>query len=248
MDDNKNRRNPSTSENIDLSYDKNAEEIVLGGILGLEGAINDVVTILTPEMFYVKRNRIVYEAVLGLERNNDPVDVITVSDKLRSLGELEEVGNYHFLVTLTNRVAEAVRLPFYARIIKQKFVQRELACFGMELARMAMDDTVDVENTLTFASNGMDKITGALASDGRMNHIQKAVEDALNEASIREQQAKKGLISGVPSGLKSLDCLLHGFKPADLVIIAGRPGSGKTSVFMHIAKTAALSSKHPFFY
>jgi replicative DNA helicase len=71
-----------------------------------------VITILTPEMFYVKRNRIVYEAVLGLERNNDPVDIITVSDKLRSLGKLEEAGNYHFLVTLTNRVAEAVRLPF----------------------------------------------------------------------------------------------------------------------------------------
>ena len=248
MDDNKSKGKESTWENIDMSYDKNAEEIVLGGVLGLEGAINDVITILTPEMFYMKRNRIVYEAVLALEKDNDPVDIITVSDKLRSLGKLEEAGNYHFLVTLTNRVAEAVRLPFYARIIKQKFVQRELACFGMELARMAMDDTVDVENTLTFASNGVDKITGALASDGQMNHVRKAVEDALNEAATREQQAKRGVISGVPSGLKSLDDILHGFKPSDLVIIAGRPGSGKTSVFLKIAKSAALRNKHACLY
>ena len=96
MDDNKSKRKQSTSENIDMSYDKNAEEIVLGGVLGLEGAINDVITILTPEMFYMKRNRIVYEAVLALEKDNDPVDIITVSDKLRSLGKLEEAGNYHY--------------------------------------------------------------------------------------------------------------------------------------------------------
>ncbi|WP_270487844.1 replicative DNA helicase [Butyricimonas synergistica] len=237
-----NKRNPLTSENIDFAHDKNAEEIVLGGILSIDGAINDVIAILSVDMFYLKRHQIIYTAILALESNNDPVDLVTVSDKLRSMGKLEEIGNYHFLVSLTNRVAEAIRLPFHARIIKQKYVQRELTSFGMQISRMAMDNTVDVDNTIAFASNGIDKINENLASHGRMSHIQKAVEGAMIETVSREQQAKKGIVSGVPSGLKGLDDVLHGFKPADLVVLAGRPGSGKTSVMMCIAKAAALSN------
>ena len=167
-----NKRNPLTSENIDFAHDKNAEEIVLGGILSIDGAINDVIAILSVDMFYLKRHQIIYTAILALERNNDPVDLVTVSDKLRSMGKLEEIGNYHFLVSLTNRVAEAIRLPFHARIIKQKYVQRELTSFGIQISRMAMDNTVDVDNTIAFASNGIDKINENLASHGRMSHIQ----------------------------------------------------------------------------
>ena len=243
----KNKQKLQTSGSIDeLPFDRNAEEIVLGAILAEEGAINDVISIIVPDMFYVKRHGIIYEAVLALENSNEPVDLVMVSEKLRLMGKLEEVGNYHFLVSLTNRVAQAVRLPFYARIIKQKYIQRELTFLGMEISRMAMDDTVDVDNTMIFASNGIDKLNETLTSNGRMNHISKAVEGAINEALVREQQAKKGLMSGVPSGLKSLDGILHGFKPSDLVIIAGRPGSGKTSVFLKIAKAAALEKPRDF--
>ncbi len=245
----KNKQKLQTSGSIDeLPFDRNAEEIVLGAILAEEGAINDVISIIVPDMFYVKRHGIIYEAVLALENSNEPVDLVMVSEKLRLMGKLEEVGNYHFLVSLTNRVAQAVRLPFYARIIKQKYIQRELTFLGMEISRMAMDDTVDVDNTMIFASNGIDKLNETLTSNGRMNHISKAVEGAINEALVREQQAKKGLMSGVPSGLKSLDGILHGFKPSDLVIIAGRPGSGKTSVFLKIAKAAALSGQYSCLY
>lgn len=242
MDDNKSKHNLPISESTDFAYDKNAEEIVLGGILALEGAINDVITILSADMFYLKRHQVIYTVILTLESNNDPVDLVTVADKLRSIGKLEEVGNYHFLVSLTNRVAEAIRLPFYARIIKQRYIQRELAYFGMQVTRMAMDDTVDVDSTITFVGNGVDKINGSLASNGRICHIRQAVEGAVTETVLREQQAKKGIVSGISSGLKGLDDVLHGFKPADLAVIAGRPGSGKTSVMMWIAKASALSN------
>ncbi len=213
------------------------EEAVLGALL-LEGdSITTVQEFLTADAFYVKNHQIIYKAIEELSSENKPVDLLTVTDKLRRQKHLQEIGGAPFLSQLTQRVATAMNIEYHATIIAQKYVQRELIRASTEIQRRSYDESTDVTDLIDYAEAEIFKV-----SEG---HIKRDIQDAslvFTKAmkAIEEAQAKGGTMNGVPSGFTKLDQLTLGWQPSDLIIIAARPSMGKTAFVLSMARNMAI--------
>jgi len=213
------------------------EEAVLGAIMLDKDALPVVMDILQPESFYKESHQLIYKAMRRLFEKTQPVDLLTVSDQLRTNGDLEKVGGPYYLVELTNKVASAANLEFHARIISQKFIQRELIRVSTEVIRDAYEDTTDVFDLLDQAEKGLFDITEKNMKRGSesMGTLASKALKQLEALSEREEG-----LTGVPTGFTELDRLTSGFQPSDLIILAARPGMGKTSFVLALARNAAM--------
>ncbi|MCP4122719.1 MAG: replicative DNA helicase [Bacteroidetes bacterium] len=215
---------------------RDLEDAVLGAIMIDKHAIGDVVDILKPSSFYDERNNMVYEAILELFEQSEPIDLLTVTQQLKKLGNLEAVGGPYYLTELTSRVASSANSEFHARIVVQKYIQRELIRVSSLIIEDAYEDTTDVFDLLDKAEKGIFEITNNNLRRG-MQDMQQLVAKALNE--ISEVRESKGLI-GIPSGFVELDRMTSGWQPTDLIIVAARPAMGKTSFVLNMARNAAV--------
>jgi replicative DNA helicase len=218
------------------------EEAVLGALLIDKDAVAVVIDILQSDSFYEDRHKLIYKAICLLFEKSNPVDLLTVTEELKKLGELETIGGAYYLVELTNRIASAANVEFHARIIAQKFIQRELIRVSTDTINEAFEDTTDVFDLLDKAEQGLFSITEKTMSRGVMQ-----MGSLLNQAikQIEELSLKEDGLTGVPSGFTNLDRITSGWQPSDLIIMAARPGMGKTSLTLAIACNAAITFGKP---
>ena len=218
------------------------EEAVLGAMLLEREALSNVIDILSPDAFYKEQNGRVYGAMISLFNRSEPVDILTVSQELKRTGELELVGGSYYVSALTNRIASSANIEFHARIVAQKYLQRELIRISTDTIKTAYEDSTDVFELLDETTKNIFEI---LDSNVRKQHdkmstlIAKAIEEI--EAAANQTD---GLL-GVPSGFTALDRITGGWQKSDLMILAARPGMGKTAFVVSMAKNAAVEFKKP---
>ena len=218
------------------------EEAVLGALMLEKNAITIVSDILKPESFYKEAHQTIFTVILTLFSNAQPIDILTVTAELRKQGQLDIVGGAYYITSLTNRVASAANIEYHSRIIAQKFIQRELIRISSEIQRDAFEDSADAFDLLDAAEHKLFEVSqGNIKRDYKqMNQI---VRDAIHD--IESLKDKEGGITGIPSGFEKLDRITSGFQKSDLIILAARPGMGKTAMVLTIARNASLSTEKP---
>ena len=218
------------------------EEAVLGALMLDKNAVAAVGDILRKDAFYDARHQRIYECITELFGQSRPIDILTVTDELRNKGFLEEVGGAYYISSLANKVASAANIEFHARIVAQKYVQRELISISTEVIKDAYEDTTDVFELLDKAEREFFKITDETLGKGIENMntlISKAVKQ-IETARDHEDE-----LIGVPSGFTDLDRVTNGWQKSDLIVIAGRPAMGKTSFALNAARNAAVDFGKP---
>ncbi len=218
----------------------NLEEAVLGALMLDKDAVALIIDILSPDSFYRDTHKHIYKAICSLFEKSHPIDLLTVTEELKTLGLLSMVGGPYQLVELTNRVASSANIEFHARIISQKYIQRELIRTSTETIRSAFEDTVDVFDLLDKAEQNLFEITDKNLSRGSMG-MSTLMNLAIKQ--LEEVSGKEEGLTGVPTGFVNLDKLTSGWQPSDLIIIAARPGMGKTAFTMAVARNAAIEFK-----
>ncbi len=221
---------------------KDLEEAILGAIMLEKSAFDTVVEILKPECFYVEAHQKIYKAMQGLAIKSLPIDLLTVVEELKFREELDFVGGPYFVTKLTNAVVSSANIEAHARIVLQKFIQRELIRISGEIIGDAYEDSTDVFDMLDDAETKLFEITN--------NHLRKNFDDietvlvkTINR--IEEMRNRQDEMTGVPTGFPSLDKLTYGWQPTDLIILAARPSVGKTAFALNLARTAALHPTKP---
>lgn len=214
-----------------------AEEAVLGALLIDPNAILRVAPRLRPEDFYVERHAWIYEAMLKVHDRGEPIEVLTLAEELRRDGRLTEVGGVGTLVALTQRVPTSVHAEYYAQLVEEAAIRRRLMEAAQEIARLAYQGSGDVQELLDQAEQLIFAIN-AEREHRDLRHLSKAMEALMDH--LEQIQASEGEILGVPTGLRDLDVLLGGLQKSDLILLAARPGVGKTSLALNIALNAAV--------
>lgn len=218
------------------------EEAVLGAMMLENDRLAEVIEVLKPEAFYKENHKLIFLAIQRLFGNNQPVDILTVTEELRQSGELEVVGGPYYITMLTNRVASAANIEFHSRIILQKYIQRELIRVSSEIIRDAYEDTTDVFDLLDKAETGLFSISESSIGKSYMD-MQSIIKEAIKE--IAAGRKHEGQLRGVGSGFSELDRITSGWQKSDLIIIASRPGMGKTAFALTMARNAAVDFKKP---
>ena len=216
------------------------EEAVLGAIMIEKDAVIEVIDILKAESFYRDEHQKIYQAILNLFSSDKAIDILTVPEELRKQDHLDEVGGIAYITQLTSRVASAAHIEFHARIVQQKFIQRELIRVATEIQNLAFDDSTDVDDLLDFSESQLFNVAqGHIKKEAAQMNV--LVKDAIN--LIQEAAKREDNLSGIPSGYTKLDRLTSGWQNSDLVIIAGRPSMGKTAFVLSMARNIAVEHK-----
>ncbi len=228
---------PSTSPNKLVPNNIEAEQAVLGALLIDPDAIVRVVPIIHAQDFYLEKHAWIYEAIYTLHERREPIDFLTVVAELERAGKLNEVGGPAYITALINAVPTAIHVETYAHLVERLSTQRRLINAASEIATLAYDGTDDIENIIDHA----ERIVFSVA-ERRMSREMVPMRIAVDQFMDRLDyvQRHQGELLGVATGFTDLDRLLGGFQPSDLVIVAGRPGSGKTSFALSIAEYAAM--------
>ena len=222
-----------------------AELSVLGAMMLKKEAVTQAIELLRADEFYRQAHRAVFEAMEGLVRIGEPVDIVTVTEALKKSGRLEQVGGISFLANLTNRVPSTANLAYYAKIVKEKALLRALIDASTEIAGAAYEASEDVAQQLDDAEQKILAIAGGRIT-GSFTPIKDVVFDAVDRVS--ELAAVKGGITGLSTGLKTLDSVTRGLQKSDLVIVAARPAMGKTAFVLNLATHVALQGKTVAFF
>ncbi len=212
------------------------EEAVLGAMMIDKKGIDDIIDILHPAVFYKEAHQKIFEAIIKLFETSQPVDLLTVSNQLKKQADLDFVGGDFYLIGLTQKVSSSAHVEFHARVILQKYIQRRLITISNEIIKESYDETVDVFDLLDDAETKLFEVT-----QGNLKKSSEKSESLVKQAleKIEEISNKQGM-SGVPSGFYKVDEITSGWQPSDLVIIAARPGMGKTAFVMSMAKNIAI--------
>jgi replicative DNA helicase len=218
------------------------EEAVLGAVMLDKDAISVVLDILKPESFYKPAHQKIYEGMIRLFETNQPIDTLTVREMLHKTKILEEVGGLSYILELANKVASSANLEYHARIVAQKFVQRELIKISTGTIQDCFEDTKDVFDLLDSAEQGLYEIT-----DNYLRRGYESVGSLVRMAQNRLETMShldSGL-SGTASGFPELDDITSGWQKSNLIIVAARPGMGKTSFTLALARNAAMDYQTP---
>ncbi len=218
------------------------EEAVLGAIMLEKDALTSVIDILKPELFYKEAHQIIFSAIHRLFAKSEPVDILTVTNELKRSSELEIIGGAYYITQLTNRIASSANVEYHVRIITQKYIQRELIHISSEIIKEAFEDTTDVFDLLDKAEQGLFAVS---ESNLRRNYedMQSLVREAIKE--IEAARTQDAHLRGVPSGFTEIDRITAGFQKSDLIILASRPGMGKTALALTIARNVSIDFNKP---
>ncbi len=217
------------------------EKAILGAMMIDKRGVDEVIEILDPEAFYLPEHQEIFAAIIDLFNNGKPIDILTVTEELRRRGTLQQIGGEYYLITLSNLVATAAHVEYYARVVLQMFVKRRLIEISNDIIEKAYDETEDVLDLLDKAEQELFEVSqGSLKSNSI--EIGKIVTDVKEQL---EQLAKQEGLSGIPTGFPSLDEYTSGWQNGDLIIVAARPGMGKTAFVLSMARNMAVDFKVP---
>jgi replicative DNA helicase len=223
-----------------VPHSREAEEAVVGAVLINPEVYYDVAQFLQADDFYIIRNRWIWEAYTRLHERRLPVDFITTSEELDRMSQLTEIGGPAYLTALINQVPSSLNAEAYGHIIEQNALRRRMLTSANEIARLAYNQGQTIDTVIDEAEKSIFSL-----SERRVRHdlqpIQQVLSDYYDHIDERSQHTEE--IYGLPTGLIDLDNLLGGLQKSDLLIIAGRPGTGKTGFLLSIAKNAALKHK-----
>ena len=218
------------------------EEVVLGAMMLEKDAVNAIIDILKPEVFYKEAHQKIFTAIFNLFSKSEAIDILTVTNELKTQGDLEIVGGPYFISQLTNRVVSAANIEFHARILIQKHIQRELIHISSDIIRDAYEDTTDVFDLLDKAESGLFSVSESnlrRSFSAMPELVKKAIED------IEAAKDSDSNLRGVPSGYTDLDRITQGWQKSDLIILAARPSMGKTALALNLARNAAVEFDKP---
>lgn len=218
------------------------EEAVLGAIMLEKSAFDNVIEIIRPECFYVDAHQRIFKCFQSLAQKSMPIDILTVVEELKMKEELEVIGGPYYITKLTNSVVSTANIEAHARIVLQKFIQRELIRISGEIIGDAYEDSTDVFDLLDEAEQKMFNITNNYLKKN-YDDIGSALAKTINR--IDELRNKTEDISGVPSGFATLDRVTYGWQPSDLIILAARPAVGKTAFALNLIRNAAMNPTKP---
>lgn len=213
------------------------EEAVLGALMLEKDSIIAVQEYISPDAFYTEEHRIIYRAIEELSLELKPIDLYTVTEKLRVSKDIKKVGGPSYLAQLTQKVGSAANVEFHAKIIAQKYVQRELIRSATEIQRRSYDESTDVTELIGFAEGEIFKV-----AEGHVKRSVQSSKDILARALAQIEEASKSTdaFSGVPSGFTGIDRVTLGWQLSDLIIIAARPSMGKTAFVLSMARNIAV--------
>lgn len=218
-----------------------AEMSVLGSMLIEEDAISRAVEILNDSHFYKQAHRKIFSAIINLYENDQAVDLITLTERLKKDGTLEEIGGASYLATLTNVVPTAANVAYYAGIVKEKALLRSLIQASTQIVTESYDATKDVDSLLDKAESLIFEITQREVGGG-FAMVKDVVKGAIE--TIDKLYQKKEYVTGVATGFREFDIKTAGLQASDLIIVAGRPSMGKSSFVTCVAEHAAIVDKH----
>ncbi len=223
-----------------IPHSREAEEAVVGAVLINPEVYYDVAQFLQADDFYIHRLRWVWEAFTSLHESRTPVDLLTVSEELGRKDQLAEIGGPAYLTSLVNQVPTSLHADAYGKVVESHSLRRKLLNAANSVATMAYDEETGIDDVMGEAEKAIFSV-----SERRMTHdvepikkVMSSVYDTIDELSKRDDE-----IFGVPTGFKDLDKLLSGLQPSDLLIIAGRPGQGKSGFLLSAARNAAVIHK-----
>lgn len=218
------------------------EKVVLGALMIDKDAFSIVSEMLVPETFYEPRHQKIYNAVRVLNMNENPVDIMTVTEELAREGTLDEVGGSPYIIELSSLVASSAHIEYHAKILQQKYLARQLISFSSKIETEAFDPTVDVEELMQEAQGKLFEI-----SQRNMKQDYTQIDPVISQAMevLKKASANSDGLTGIPTGYDKLDDMTSGWQPSDLVILAGRPAMGKTAFALSLAKNIAIDQKIP---
>ncbi len=239
---------PKKNPAIALDYGKippqalDLEEAVLGAIMLEKDAILSVLDILEASSFYKEAHQQIYSAAQLLSQQEKPIDLLTITEELRKQEKLEAVGGAVYIAQLTSRVGSAAHLEYHARIVAQKYIQRELIRVSSDIQERAFDEGTDVDDLLDYSERELLNIAeGHIKKETvRLSVLMKTAIEQIEEAGKRDDS-----LSGVPSGFTALDRLTSGWQKSDLIILAARPSMGKTAFVLSMARNMAVDHNRP---
>jgi len=240
MENNFNIQNSNTQTIQSQPHNRQAEEAVLGSVLINPESYYDVAQILEAGYFYIIRNRWVWDIFTKLHENRSPIDILTVSEELENRNQLEEVGGQAYLLMLVNQTPSSLNAEAYAKIVEETSVRRRMLASANEMAKLAYQQDKPIERIIDSAEKSVFNL-----SERRIRRDLQSIQTVVSKYYDRVSQLyqRNEEVYGVPTGLADLDKLLGGLQKSDLLIIAGRPASGKTGFLLTVAKNAAMKHK-----
>lgn len=212
------------------------EEAVLGAMMIDKKGVDDVIDILQPDAFYKEAHKHIFEAIVQLFTETQPIDLLTVSAQLKKNAKLDLAGGDFYLIQLTQKISSSAHIEFHSRIILQKFIQRSLIRISTEIIEDSYDETTDVFDLLDRAESKLYEVT-----QGNIKRSSETAQSLVLQAKKRiEEIAGQEGLSGVATGFDKLDKITSGWQPSDLIIIAARPAMGKTAFVLSMARNMAI--------
>lgn len=217
------------------------EESVLGAMMIDKKGVDETIDLLKPDVFYKEAHKNIFEAIYKLFESNQPVDLLTVSSQLKKDKKLEASGGEYYLIQLTQKVSSSAHIEYHARIILQKYIQRSLIQISNEIIEESYDESTDVFDLLDHAEAKLYEVT-----QGNIKRSSETAQSLVIQAKKRiEEISNKEGLSGIPAGFEKLDKITSGWQPSDLIIIAARPGMGKTALTLSMARNIAVGQNIP---
>ena len=218
---------------------RDLEEAVLGAIMLEKTAFEIVNNILSPEMFYDKTHELIFTACAELDDDRKPIDMLTIVDQLRKTGTLEAVGGVSYIAQLSQKVVSSAHLEYHCLVVKEKYIRRKLIEVCLKNSSLGFDETEDIDDTIALLNSELERLQEDIVGKGGANHISGAVKKSIEQMFIRINNRKQGITPGIPTGFMDLDALTNGWQPEKFIVIAARPGVGKTSIAIKLARKAA---------
>src|SRR5690554_688668 len=218
------------------------EETVLGQLMLEDDVVISIIDTLKPESFYVRKHQLIYEAIFKLGKDQAPVNIQTVVEQLKKNETLEEVGGAFFIAQLTQKISSAAHIDHHAKLIAEKFIQRELIRVASEIQEKAFDATLDVSELIDFSESEVFKV-----GEGNVKKAAAPISQLMDKAFelIHKAQDNENSYSGEPTGFTDLDKITSGWQSNNMVVLAARPAMGKTAFVLSMLRNMAVDYNLP---
>ena len=217
------------------------EEAVLGGMILFGDIVDEVLTKLKPEVFYREKHQLIFKAIQALNFRGENIDGLTVVSELRKSGEIDLVGGPYGLSILSSKVQNAALIDQYCLILIQQYIKREIIFSSNNAIKEAYEDTTDVFDMMDAYETRWEKVREIVTTGSRVKTMDYLVDQAMKRCRERESLFKQGKCVGISTGFRDLDKKTGGWRNSDLIIMAGRPGMGKTAMMLFFVLAAAKS-------
>lgn len=228
--------------------DVDIEKSILGALLLEKSAFEKIENVLQAGCFYSDAHNKIFDAILELSRKRQPIDMMTVSDQLKKDQSLDLIGGTFYLMGLTSNIGSTAHIEQHSFILIEKYIRRELIRTQYEIRDAAFDESQDLENVIALASKNLDKIDEISNGSIDSQHIRDIAHKCIKSLDQRTTTAQEGKTIGVPTGFVKLDEATAGWQPGELIVIAARPGMGKTALALFHAREAAKADRSVCIY